>query len=241
MAVKRRYDSSRRQEQARQTRRAILEAAGRLFVDPGYAATPLTAVAAEAGVAVQTVYAVFGSKRQLLSDLVDVTLAGDDEPVALPDRPFVAEIRALADPRAKLARYARHLAEVNARQAQVMLALAGAATADPDAAAIWRKNIDERRRGMAMFAAELVAHRRRPPRPRRRQVADILWLAHGRRATTTGSSGNADGRRAVPAVVRRHRQRRHHRQRRIAESAGHGRDAEAVVTRPADAAGYSTE
>ena len=117
MAVKRRYDSSRRQEQARQTRRAILDAAGRLFVDPGYAATPLTAVAAEAGVAVQTVYAVFGSKRQLLSDLVDVTLAGDDEPVALPDRPFVADIRALADPRAKLARYARHLAETHARQA----------------------------------------------------------------------------------------------------------------------------
>ncbi|WP_328822426.1 TetR/AcrR family transcriptional regulator [Micromonospora rubida] len=177
MVVKRRYDSSRRQEQSRQTRRAILEAAGRLFVDPGYAATPLTVVAAEAGVAVQTLYAVFGSKRQLLSQLVDVTLAGDDEPVALPDRPFVAEIRALADPRAKLARYARHLVEVNARQAQVMLALAGAATADPDAAEIWRKNIDERRRGMAMFAAELVGTGALRPDLDVEQVADILWLA----------------------------------------------------------------
>src|SRR6478736_2525533 len=115
MAVKRRYASTLRQEQAQQTRRAILDAAGRLFVDPGYAATPLTAIAAEAGVAVQTVYAVFGSKRQLLSDLVDVTTAGDDEPVALPDRAFVAEIRALADPRAKLARYARQLTEVHQR------------------------------------------------------------------------------------------------------------------------------
>jgi TetR/AcrR family transcriptional regulator, regulator of autoinduction and epiphytic fitness len=177
VVVKRRYDSSRRQEQSRQTRRAILEAAGRLFVDPGYAATPLTVVAAEAGVAVQTLYAVFGSKRQLLSHLVDVTLAGDDEPVALPDRPFVAEIRALADPRAKLARYARHLVEVNARQAQVMLALAAAATADPDAAAIWRKNIEERRRGMAMFAAELVGTGALRPDLDVEQVADILWLA----------------------------------------------------------------
>ncbi|MET7707808.1 TetR/AcrR family transcriptional regulator [Micromonospora sp. NPDC005413] len=177
MIVKRRYDSSRRQEQARQTRQAILEAAGRLFVDPGYAATPLTAVAAEAGVAVQTLYAVFGSKRQLLSQLVDVTLAGDDEPVALPDRPFVAEIRALADPRAKLARYARHLVEVNARQAQVMLALAAAATADADAAEIWRKNIDERRRGMAMFAAELVGTGGLRPDLDVELVADILWLA----------------------------------------------------------------
>ncbi|MGC4896983.1 TetR/AcrR family transcriptional regulator [Micromonospora sp. DT31] len=177
MVVKRRYDSSRRQEQARQTRRAILEAAGRLFVDPGYAATPLTAVAAEAGVAVQTLYAVFGSKRQLLSQLVDVTLAGDDEPVALPDRPFVAEIRALADPRAKLARYARHLVDVNARQVQVMLALAAAATADPDAAEIWRKNIEERRRGMAMFAAELIGTGALRPDLDVERVADILWLA----------------------------------------------------------------
>jgi hypothetical protein len=80
--VKRRYESTRRQEQARQTRRAILGAAGKLFVDPGYAATPLTAVAAEAGVAIQTVYAVFGSKRQLLSELIDVSVAGDDEPMA---------------------------------------------------------------------------------------------------------------------------------------------------------------
>lgn len=177
MAVKRRYDSARRQEQARQTRQAILAAAGKLFVDPGYAATPLAAVAAEAGVAAQTVYAVFGSKRQLLSELVDVTIAGDDEPTALPDRPFVAEIRALADPRDKLARYARHLATTHARQAEVMIALAGAATADPDAAAIWRKNVEERRRGMTMFAAELVATGGVRHDHDVESVADVLWLA----------------------------------------------------------------
>jgi TetR/AcrR family transcriptional regulator, regulator of autoinduction and epiphytic fitness len=122
-------------------------------------------------------YAVFGSKRQLLSDLVDVTLAGDDEPVALPARPFVAEIRALSDPRAMLTRYAHHLAEVNARQAQVMLALAAAATAHPDAAAIWRKNADERRRGMTMFAADLAGTGALRPELDTEQVADVLWLA----------------------------------------------------------------
>jgi TetR/AcrR family transcriptional regulator of autoinduction and epiphytic fitness len=177
VAVKRRYESTRRQEQARQTRRAILDAAGKLFVDPGYAATPLTAVAAEAGVAIQTVYAVFGSKRQLLSELVDVSVAGDDEPVALPDRPFVADIRALADPRAKLTRFARHLTETHARQADVMIALAGAATADPDAAEIWRKNVEERRQGMAVFAADLAATGRLRPEQDVDRVADILWLA----------------------------------------------------------------
>lgn len=177
MVVKRRYDASGRQRQALLTRAAILDAAGRLFVRDGYAATPLTAVAAEAGVAVQTVYAVFGTKRQLLSDLVDRTIAGDDEPVALEQRQFVADIRALPDPRAKLTRYARHLSETLARQAEVMLALAGAATADPDAAAILAKNDRERRQGMGRFAAELIATGGTDPALTAEHIADVLWLA----------------------------------------------------------------
>jgi TetR/AcrR family transcriptional regulator of autoinduction and epiphytic fitness len=175
--VKRKYESVQRQRQAQQTRRAILAAAAELFVEPGYAATPLTAIAARAGVAIQTVYAVFGSKRQLLSELVDITIAGDEEPVALPDRPFVAEVRALADPRAKLVRFARHLAEVNARQAAVMIALAGAASADPDAAAIWRRNIEDRRRGMTGLAADLAATGRLRADHDVETAADVLWLA----------------------------------------------------------------
>jgi TetR/AcrR family transcriptional regulator of autoinduction and epiphytic fitness len=175
--VKRKYESVQRQRQAQETRRAILAAAAELFVEPGYAATPLTAIAARAGVAIQTVYAVFGSKRQLLSELVDTTIAGDDEPQALPDRPFVAEIRALADPRAKLARFARHLAEVNARQAAVMIALAGAASADPDAAAIWRRNLDDRRRGMTGLAADLAGTGQLRADHDTETAADVLWLA----------------------------------------------------------------
>jgi TetR/AcrR family transcriptional regulator of autoinduction and epiphytic fitness len=175
VTVNRRYVSPRREEQARQTRRAILDAAAKLFVNPGYAATPLTAVAAEAGVAVQTVYAVFGNKRQLLSDLVDVTLVGDDERKAMAERSFVADIRALDGLRAKLTRYARHLAETHARQVHVMLALASAATADADAAAIWRKNIEDRRRGMAMFAIDLAATGE--VRVSQERAADVLWLA----------------------------------------------------------------
>ncbi|WP_250033547.1 TetR/AcrR family transcriptional regulator [Paractinoplanes maris] len=177
MAVKRPYESSRRQEQARLTRGTILDAAAELFVDPGYAATPLVAVADRAGVAVQTVYKVFGSKKALLSALVDVTVAGDDEPVPLPQRQFVADIRALPDARAKLSRYATHLVEIHTRQAHVMLALAGAATADAEAAAIWRKNLDERRQGMTMFAAELLGTGQVRPEHTAETVADVLWLA----------------------------------------------------------------
>ena len=166
-----------RQQQARQTRRAILDAAARLFVDPGYAATPLTTIATEAGVAIQTVYKIFGSKKALLSALVDVSIAGDEESEPLAARQFVTDIQALTDARAKLARYAEHLIETHARQARVMLALAGAATADPDAAAIWRKNLDERRQGMTMFAAELASTGRLRPDHTVQSAADVLWLA----------------------------------------------------------------
>lgn len=177
MVVKRRYESAHRQEQARRTRGAILEAAGRLFVSPGYAATTLNAVAAEAGVAVQTVYKIFGSKRALLSQLVDVTIAGDDEALALAQRQFVADIHALNDARAKLTRYAVHLTDTHARQVDVMLALASAATADADAAAIWHKNVSERRQGMTMFAGELATTGQLRPDHTIETATDVLWLA----------------------------------------------------------------
>ena len=177
MAVKRRYESTHRQEQARHTRRAILSAAEELFIDPGFAATPLTAIAGHAGVAIQTVYKVFGSKKALLSALIDTAIAGDDEPVSLERRQFVADITALSDARDKLARYAKHLAETHAREARIMVAVASAATADEDAAAIWRKNLDERRHGMTMFAADLASTGQLRPDQNIDAVIDVLWLA----------------------------------------------------------------
>lgn len=177
MNVKRRYESTHRRSQAAQTRAAILEAAAELFVEPGYAAAPLTAVAARAGVAVQTVYKAFGTKQALLSALVDVTIAGDDDPVPLPERPFVAEIAAMPDARDKLTRYAVHLVAIHERQSQVMLALSAAATADPDAAAIWRKYADDRRLGMTMFARELAGTGQLREDRTLDEVVDVLWLA----------------------------------------------------------------
>ena len=177
MTVKRRYASTLRQEQALHTRRAILAAAEELFIDPGFAATPLTAIANEAGVAIQTVYKVFGSKKALLSALVDTAIAGDDESVSLDRRQFVTDIAALNNAYDKLARYALHLAETHAREARIMVAVASAATADADAAAIWRKNLDERRHGMTMFAADLASTGQLRPEHSMGHVIDVLWLA----------------------------------------------------------------
>ena len=73
------YRSRLRAEQAAQTRLRILEAAGELFAERGYIATTIDAVAAEAAVSVDTVYAIFGSKKRLLSAVVDLRVTGSAE------------------------------------------------------------------------------------------------------------------------------------------------------------------
>src|SRR5438270_13886069 len=93
------YVSAKRDEQARATRWAILQAARSLFLDRGYAATTLQAIADEAGVAVQTVYASFGNKRELLKQVLDVSIVGDDEPVSVDQRPGVKAAEKASDPR----------------------------------------------------------------------------------------------------------------------------------------------
>jgi AcrR family transcriptional regulator len=77
-----------------QTRLAILAVATRLFAGQGWAGTGMRDVARAAGVSVETVYANFGSKAQLLKQAMAVAVVGDDEPVPLSDRPG---FRALAE------------------------------------------------------------------------------------------------------------------------------------------------
>jgi AcrR family transcriptional regulator len=72
------YDNSRREAAARETRRAILTAARDLWLEQGYASTSLAGIAAAAGVSVQTVYAQFQSKRNLLKNVVDVAIVGEN-------------------------------------------------------------------------------------------------------------------------------------------------------------------
>ena len=89
---KRPYDSTRRQAQAAETQRQIVEAARGLFTERGYAGTTIEAIASGAGVAAETVYAGFGSKRAVLQRLVTVSVVGDAEPIPMIDRPAVQEM-----------------------------------------------------------------------------------------------------------------------------------------------------
>jgi TetR/AcrR family transcriptional regulator of autoinduction and epiphytic fitness len=156
MPVKRSYSSARRDAQAAATRRSILDAAHRLFVAHGYAATTMQAIAGEAGVAVQTVYAAFGTKRELMRQLIEGTITGDDDPAPVTRR---AESRAVADEpdasrRAQLdAALSRTIVQ---RVGPIVRVAEEAAASDPDLAATMETIRAARRREM-LDAATLLA------------------------------------------------------------------------------------
>ncbi len=149
------YHSLRRQQQARETRRVVLDAARRLFLQDGYAGTTVAAVAADAGVSVETVYKTFGNKPGLVKAVFDVAVVGDDEPVPLLEREFVRRNMAEPDPRRKLLDYGRHLAEVAPATGPLLLVVRAAAATDNAAAQVWEQLQTERLTGMSVFARHL--------------------------------------------------------------------------------------
>src|SRR5579863_5481192 len=96
--VKRPYNNSRRQAQSRATGLRIVHAAKSLFIEQGYPATTLEAVADGADTSLPTLYRLFSSKRALLKAVLDTSFGGDDEPVAFGDRPEVKAARSEQDP-----------------------------------------------------------------------------------------------------------------------------------------------
>jgi AcrR family transcriptional regulator len=122
-----------RAEQTALTRRRILDAAGRIFAERGHLGTTLTAVAQAAGTSVQTVYNVIGGKPLLLKAVYDITLAGDDEPVPLAQRPIFQAVINASTARECLGHYAGTARQLFERTLPLAtMALAQAATGDPD-------------------------------------------------------------------------------------------------------------
>ena len=136
---RRRYDSPRRREQAAATRRDILDAAQRLFEKHGYPATSMAAIAAEAGVALKTVYAAFETKRGVLLALWHVLLRGDEEPVPVQERAWFREVLQEPDPARQLRLNARNSRAVKERAAGLLEILRTAAPTDPELAELWSR------------------------------------------------------------------------------------------------------
>lgn len=135
----RRYDSSRRREQADATRLEILEAAQRRFEHSGFAATTIAAVASEARVAPKTVYLAFETKSGLLRALWNLLLRGDQDDVPMQERRWYREILSEPDPERQLRLMAHNSRVVKLRAATIMKVIRDAASADADIAALWRR------------------------------------------------------------------------------------------------------
>lgn len=136
---RRRYESPRRREQAAATRQAILQAAERLFAEQGYVGTSVAEIAEEARVALKTVYAVFGTKAEVLRGLWNLRMRGDEEPVPMAERPWYREIVEEPDPRRRLALVAHNTRIVRERTAHVTEIVRLAAPADEQIAALWER------------------------------------------------------------------------------------------------------
>lgn len=116
-----------RETRAHATRKRVVDAALKLFIDHGYAATTVEAIAERAGVSQATIYQAFGTKQAIVERALDVTLAGDHAPMAIIDRPWVAEVQRQPDPRRRLAIVIRETSKIVARAARVRAVLRDAA------------------------------------------------------------------------------------------------------------------
>lgn len=174
--TKRAYNSTRRKEQARQTRMQIIEAARTLFVERGYAGATLEAIASEAGVAVDTLYAAFGSKRGILSSLIDVSLVGDDEETPLLEREGAQSVQREKDPRRQVELFAKDITAIMGRMAPIFGIMRAAAKTEADAAKMLRGMLDSRLQGMMVFVDALASNRSLRDGLTRQEAAETVWM-----------------------------------------------------------------
>lgn len=173
--AKRPYESPRRREQAAATRRDILEAAQRLFERESYAATTMAAIAAEAGVALKTVYVAFETKSGVLRALWNLVLRGDEDDAPVMDRKWYREVLDESDPERQLRLNARNSRVVKLRIASVLEVIRSAAPLDPDIGALWRRIQSEFYDNQRSIVKALDKKRGLRPGLDVARATDILW------------------------------------------------------------------
>jgi AcrR family transcriptional regulator len=145
-----------RADRARRTHQALVAAAAELFASAGYAATTIDAIAQRAGVGRATVFtSVPGGKPQLLKEARDQAIAGDDEPVPIPQRSWFIDAMAQTDPRELLRRQAANYRRIADRAARLERALATGAATDPALADLYAEARRQRHFGTSFVAARL--------------------------------------------------------------------------------------
>jgi AcrR family transcriptional regulator len=168
-AKTRAYSSQRRQAQARQTRTDIVQAAIKAFGANGWSGTTLTAIAAEAGVAVETIYSAFGTKKALLREALDASIAGDTAPIAVADRPEYARLSE-GPVRDRIRAGARLQRDTMVRAARVWRAARDASVSDVELAE-WFAVQEEARRGQHQDSLARILGR-----PIDGEQLDLIWV-----------------------------------------------------------------
>jgi AcrR family transcriptional regulator len=171
----RQYDSTRRQEQARQTRRLLLAAARDLFSERGYAGATIEAIAAQAGVAPETIYAIYKNKRGLLARLIDVTVGGDEQSLPLLDRPGPVEVLLAQDQVQQIELFAADITRILIRVAPLFPIMRTASRTEPDIADLLESLLASRRGNLAQFVRGLIAHGPLRPGLDPEQATDLVW------------------------------------------------------------------
>ncbi len=154
----------------------MVEAARHHFLADGYAGTTIRAIAASAGVSEQTVYSRVGNKAAVLKAVYDLTLAGDDEPVPMAQRPEVIAMHNALDARTLLVAYARSATAMGARLRPLLELVYGARAVEPDLDRLARIGAEERRIGTTMFAKSFVGRGFARPGLDVDGVVDLVWV-----------------------------------------------------------------
>jgi AcrR family transcriptional regulator len=174
--VKRHYSSQLREHQARATRRAVVDAAAGLFVERGYGATTIDAIAQAAGVSRKTVYTSVGGKVEALKLACDWAIAGDDEPIPMLERPRIKAAADEPDAGKILRDYAHIVCDVSRRLAPLHRVVEAAKGSDPGVAALAEDMANQRLSGMQAIVSTLRTKRQLRRDLTAEQAADILWL-----------------------------------------------------------------
>jgi AcrR family transcriptional regulator len=172
---KRKYRSTRRHAQAEETRRQIILAARKIFALNGYSGATFEAIANEAGVAAETIFAVFGNKRAILKNLVDFSVGGDEQPVPVLKRPGPQAVFREPDVFRQLNLFSTDITQIIERIAPVFEILRMAAKTEPDIAELLQHLLAERLANMQILAHSLSSHRQFREGMDDQKAAEILW------------------------------------------------------------------
>lgn len=175
-APTRRYDSTGRQAQVAATRRRIVEAAAQKFVTGGYGSTSIPDIAKAAGVSAPTVYASFAGKTDLLKAAIDFSLAGDDAPVPVAERPLSIWVFQAQSAPELVARWAVLAGDLTGRAGLIYNVLIRAADAAPDLRPLLSDMERQRHNAIAVL---VEAIRQRGGLPDQRSVdeaRDVIWV-----------------------------------------------------------------